>query len=670
MYPDSKLLRSLQHDRVNGTFVIVCGIFGIVDARRSVDAELVRIGNKLQRHRGPDGEGVWVRAAGACPAVAFGHRRLAIIDLSKSAAQPMASADGALHITYNGEIYNYVELMRELKGLGHAFRTASDTEVILAAYAEWGPRCLDRLNGMFAFAIWDERAGELFAARDRFGEKPFHYALDPEHGVFAFSSEIKPLLALPWVDATVDDRSLYRFIAFNELAGSDQTLWRGVRRLPHAHRLRVCMDGAAARLDVSVTPYWSIDLDRTSDVDERTASREFAELFADSVRMRLRSDVPVGSSLSGGLDSSAVVCQIHALGAAAGQQAFTARMEVPELDEGVYVRAVLDRTGVCGHEVWPSAEALRDGFSRACYHLEEPFLSTSQFAQHLVMRLASEHGVTVLLDGQGADELLAGYRAYFLTRYADLADRRRLGALWREWRGFRARRRDAFPLTARMAGSRIAPEIYRLRRRLAPDGDATPTGLGSWFKREWLHEFAGEAASKPPSSSRDALTRKLFADAFGGPLQELLRYGDRNSMAWSREVRQPFLDHRIAEMLFALPPEYKLRNGETKIVMRSGLKDLIPRPILDRQDKLGYQAPLTTWINGALKDWSVALVDHASSVLGERIATGAQERLARDRGVLSERDAAAAFRLATIGETLARMAGVRSDSAAPSTAAV
>ena len=495
----------------------------------------------LMSHRGPDGEGVWARPTDTPPFVALGHRRLAIIDLSAAAAQPMTNDDQTLWLTYNGEIYNYVELMAELEAKGHRFRSHSDAEVVLRAYEEWGVDCLQRFNGMFAFAIWDERKKELFAARDRFGEKPFHFAWDAQRGCFAFASEIKALLALPQVDASIDDRALYRLIAFQEQAGAEQTLWRGVKRLPHAHWLRLSWRGHG--FDLTIRRYWDIDLERTEELSLREAATRFQEIFADSVRLRLRADVPVGSSLSGGLDSSAVVCQIHALGAAGGQKTFSARMEEPELDEGHHISAVLGQTGVEGHEVWPSPYELEALFSKLCYHLEEPFFSTSQFAQHLVMRLASQNGVTVLLDGQGADELLAGYQPYYLTRYADLADRWQLPALWHEWRGFRRRHARSFPLGAKPLAARLFPQVYRSVARNGRSASHSPgSNLGQWWDSAWLAEFVDEPPPELPAARRDKLTRKLYADTMRGGLQELLRYGDRNSMAWSREVRQPFLD--------------------------------------------------------------------------------------------------------------------------------
>lgn len=593
----------------------MCGIAGVVSAGLLPDASLRRTMLTRQGHRGPDGEGEWLRPpAQGQPAVWLGHRRLAIIDLSDAAGQPMAGSDGALRITYNGEIYNYIELMDELTSLGHRFRTHSDTEVILAAYERWGVASLDRLNGMFAFAIWDERRSELFAARDRFGEKPFHYAWNPAAGTFAFASEIKALLVLPDIDASLNEDALCRFITFREMAGTEATIWKGVRRLRHGHWLRVSCDPGGLKLETR--RYWNIALEKENALPLADASKRFAELFRDSVRLRLRSDVPVGTSLSGGLDSSAIVCQIHALGAARDQRTFSARMADPALDEGAHIQTVLQHTGISGAEVWPTAEDLQRSFSAFCYHQEEPCFSTSPFAQYLVMRLASENGVTVLLDGQGADELLAGYTSYFLTRYADLATTRQFLSLFREYRAFERHHGSGFPLSLKALVAKAAPILQRLRRH-HPAADAGPSlDAPSCWNRDWLRSFGGQSRQPlPVDHQRDALTCRLYADALTGPLQELLRYADRNSMAWSREVRQPFLDHRIAEFLFSLPAEFKLAGGETKVIMRHALAGLLPESIRQRQDKIGYRTPLATWLSGNASSWVQERIEHASRQL-------------------------------------------------------
>jgi asparagine synthase (glutamine-hydrolysing) len=391
----------------------------------------------------------------------------------------------------------------------------------------------------------------------------------------------------------LEDEAVYRYVAFGELDGLEQTHWKGIRRLPPAHWLRLRWTGD--RFELRMGRYWDIDLDREEPIDPEMAAQRFRELFSDSIRLRLRSDVPVGTSLSGGLDSSSIVCQIHAQGSAIGQKAFSARMEIPALDEGRHIEAVLAKTGVEGHGVWPMASEFRELFEPVCWTLEEPFLQTSQYCQYLVMRLASEHGVTVLLDGQGADELLAGYRPYFRVRYADLARRWRWIELERERRAFVRRHGTPFPLSLKSA-------IAIASRRV--DADANPRrALIQWFSSDWAREFESVRPLPSRASGRDALTQRLYSDTFGGPLQQLLRYGDRNSMAWSREVRLPFLDHRLAEFLFSLPVRHKLASGETKVVLRRAVRGLIPDSIADRQDKLGYQAPLPTWMAGELATW-------------------------------------------------------------------
>jgi asparagine synthase (glutamine-hydrolysing) len=364
--------------------------------------------------------------------------------------------------------------------------------------------------------------------------------------------------------------------------------------------------------------------------------------------------VPVGSSLSGGLDSSAVVGQIHALGTAGGQRTFTARMDDPALDEGRYVADVVKATGVVGHEVWPSAEELVALFSRLCYHLEEPFIQTSQFAQHLVMRLAAENGVTVLLDGQGADELFAGYTPHFLARYADLAARRHFIDLWRERRAFRNRYDRAFPLTARALVAYALPRGVR-----TPAADARSRivwgEMASWWDRDWLASFDREERPSSGATGRDGLTKRLYHDTMGGELQELLRYGDRNSMAWSREVRQPFLDHRIAEHVFALPPEYKLHLAETKAILRAAVRPLVPRTVFERRDKLGYQAPLATWLRGPLHGWVAERLEQTQADFQGLLAPGARDRFVAECAGLGEAGARSVFSLVTLGESTAAL---------------
>jgi asparagine synthase (glutamine-hydrolysing) len=582
----------------------MCGIVGLLSRGAERRDEAVAHARDLLSHRGPEGDGLWTtELANGRARLTLGHRRLCIIDANERSAQPMlltpggrarpaggdAEAGAQLALTFNGEIYNYVELRTELQALGHGFHTTGDVEVLLLAYAEWGERCVDRLNGMFAFAIWDAEREQLFCARDRFGEKPFHYVLDERRGVFAFGSEVKALIGLGAADGTLDDRAVYRYFRFGEQAGAEQTIWSGVRRLPPAHSALIGFRDAAPWM--STRRYWTLPA-RGRESSDADAIARFQELFADSVRLRLRSDVPVGSSLSGGLDSSSVVCEVSRLGAATGQHAFTASMDELALDETRYAAIITAHTGVIGHTVTPTADALVEEFDRLFFHQEDPFPSTSIFASYLVQRLAREHGVTVLLDGQGADEYLAGYAHYPAAALVDFARRGQLGR-WRLERRALATRTGADPVPPRAA----LLHWWRARRGFASalevDG---PRDVG--FLED---DFARAHAEEGPRTVRlddGMLGTRLRADLLEGHLQELLRYADRNAMAFSRETRLPFLDHRLVEHVMTAPIELSYRDGESKWVLRRAMRGTVPDAVLDRRDKVGFVTPWARWLEG------------------------------------------------------------------------
>ena len=641
----------------------MCGIYGVVSTKKIESPQVTVRALKALAHRGPDGEGFWNRSQDL-PSVTLGHRRLAIIDLSESAAQPMLSPDGLHCLIFNGEIYNYQELRAQLETFGANFHSTSDTEVLLMAYRKWGKDCLERLNGMFSFAVWDETLQELFASRDRFGEKPFFYCYMPESGFFAFASEIKALVAAGLVYPELNDAALSSYVRLGLLDGAEETLYRNVRRLMPGHALRVAFRDD--RLEVRTWRYWSLPLADENAIDLNRASEEFRELFEDSVRLRLRADVPVGTSLSGGLDSSAVVCTIRRLGAAAGQKAFSARMEETSFDEGVYINEVLRHSGVEGYDVMPSHQALQENFGRLCWHMEEPFPATSMFAQFLVMRLAQEHGVTVLLDGQGADELLAGYHGYFRLHYEDLLCLGRFREFISELRSYSELRNGAVPMSWRgILGSFLPPswnQALRNHRR-------TDHAFALWWDSSWLNETANEARDCLELPYRERLDAALRRDALDGELQALLRYGDRNSMAASRELRQPFLDHRLAELAFRLPNQFKIYRGVTKVVLRNAMSGIVPEMILNRVDKLGYQAPQGKWLSGPLKQWVEDRLDTLHTEFKGRIRSKAIDHFRKLQSPLNEwSDARATFRLLTLSECLSQMkenaATLRSDSSA------
>jgi asparagine synthase (glutamine-hydrolysing) len=537
--------------------------------------------------------------------MALGHRRLSILDLSAAGAQPMIASRGRgihrartpdepaeLAIVYNGEIYNYVELRDELSAAGYQFTSSGDTEVLLAAYSHWGDGCLERLNGMFAFAIWDAVRRRLVCARDRFGEKPFYYAFDSRSQRFAFASEVKALIAAGVASPELEPRSVYRFFRFGEQGGVPETVWRDITKLLPARVLVV--DASRSRMVVRERPYWDVAIEEDSSLRLPQASNRFAELFRESVRLRLRSDVPVGTSLSGGLDSSSVLCQIHALGAAAGQKAFTARMDDPSLDESEFVNLVLARTGVPGFSVTPRVETFLEDLDQLAFHQEEPFTSTSVFASFIVHRLAKANGVTVMLDGQGADEYLAGYSHYPAALLASLAGRGEWATWWRERRAFR-----------RVMGIDPVPPRAALRYRLSRGATDVSSRIVinterdvSFLRPSLRAEFQDER-SRVVQITGDALKARLYADLMHGHLQDLLRYADRNSMAFSREVRLPFLDHRLVEFSLSLPSAMLLGGGWTKRVLRAAMGGVVPPEILARREKIGFAAPWGQWWRGA-----------------------------------------------------------------------
>lgn len=583
----------------------MCGIAGILAASRA-NADAVRAMNEAQQHRGPDGAGLWISPDGA---VALGHRRLAIVDLTEGGQQPMLLPERALVITYNGEIYNHVELRERLSGLGHAFRTTSDTEVLLAAYAEWGAECLAELNGMFAFAIWDERRRVLFCARDRFGEKPFYFARALD--AFAFASEVAALALLQGVDLAIDEGVLATAAAEGMvwIDAHERTLLRGVRQLLPAHAMEVRVDGAAVEI-TRAWCYWSADVAARHAYgadDERTAARRLLDLLTDSVRLRLRSDVPVGSCLSGGLDSSAIVALIRRLEPTADLRTFTGRFPGDPLDEGRYAHLMINACRTTPAEVMPSPERFAHEAEDIYHHADFPIGGLSQFAQWCVFHLAKTRGVTVLLDGQGSDEQLGGYGSLIAVAYLhQLARERRPLAYLRERRAWAKSYPVLFSWPRLLLNETPMSRVRPLLRRVT--GRATGA-LPDLFQRSFLEGAHAARPSRPlplgdtgAEGDDHALSRMLWLLSFRAMLSGLLRFGDRLSMAHSREVRLPFCDHRIAEFLFALSPDLIVGRGEVKRVLRLALRGLVPDAIATRP-KQGFVPPQQRWLLGPLQSW-------------------------------------------------------------------
>ncbi len=539
-----------------------------------------------QTHRGPDGEGFW--CAPAPEQVCLGHRRLSILDLTDAGAQPMVDTSGQFVLTYNGEIYNYVEIREELKAIGVVLRSDSDTEVLLEAYKQWGTECLSRFNGMFSFALYDRTKGHLFCARDRYGEKPFLFHRTADR--FAFASEYKALLLDPEIPLEIDEWRLIR-AAHNQSTGLDadrKTVFKAVEQLLPGEAMIVDVRS----LDSRIWRYWEVTPgELRGGADEREVFAEFRELLIDSVRLRLRSDVPVGSCLSGGLDSSAIVCIVRRLlGDDAPYNTFTGRFPGTAADEWQYARQVIDQTGVISHVTEPTVERFLEDLPAFVWYNELPVGSSSQFAQWCVFQLAKKHDVTVLLDGQGADEALGGYEQYFRFYVDALRERGDHKRMRRELPQIRAR----YPLALTSSARSIRDRLPFRMRHLLSNRFGMGTSLLYGLKPAVARAIAREN-TLPSKPGFNPLANALEQDSFGRYLTTLLRYGDRNSMAHSREVRLPFCDHRIAEFVFSLPPHLVMGEIQTKRLLRESMVGVLPEGIRTRWNKQGFRPPQDLW---------------------------------------------------------------------------
>ncbi len=610
----------------------MCGICGIFDVQRRV-LPIAQM-NEAQRHRGPDDEGYifintwtnsWQVAGGdesasalRIPAhqsidpmafdLALASRRLAILDLSPAGHMPMCYGDNELWITYNGEIFNYCELRDDLRALGHRFRSDSDTEVILAAYAEWGVDCLRYFNGMFAFALWDGQARRLFCARDRFGIKPFYYHWDGE--LLLFASELKSLLQHPAAPRRPDDQAVFDYLALGVSDHSERTFFAGIQTLRPGDFL--LLDVAQQRLQLD--SWWTVEInpsiESSSPAEQRRLYQEFAEVLEDAIRIRLRSDVPVGTALSGGLDSSTVVILANRLLideavipralVGAHQKTFTARNREAEIDEHYYSRLIIEQTGAEEHLIYPDGAALWQEFENFVWFLDEPVNSTSQYAQWNVMRLAKQNNVTVLLDGQGGDEIFAGYYSYYPPY---------LGQIYQQ-QGFLPAARAVYDVS-RIGGApvmdmliedtvqRLPWRVQQMVNKFRPPLDL-PGGGGSGMQEWQLQpEFIQrnwERRWQPQNVDANGLVGVLHQDLTSTNLPKLLRYEDRISMAFSLETRLPFLDNRLVDMVFALPLNYRIHRGWSKWILRRAMSNVLPKEICWRRNKLGFPTPEKRWL--------------------------------------------------------------------------
>jgi asparagine synthase (glutamine-hydrolysing) len=564
----------------------MCGFAVMVCHGRDINPELLADMRDALAHRGPDAAASWIKKG-----VGLGFRRLSIIDLTERADQPMTTADGRYVIVFNGEIYNYLELRDELRAEGAVFRTESDTEVLLAALERWKDAALTRLNGMFAFALWDCATQELLVARDRFGEKPLFMTALPDGGI-ALAFEMKALLRNPDVSDATDLEILGAYTQGRYFESGRDTLFKAIKRVPAATAIRFDRSGKEIRRWRYWTPdYTAVD----ARIDEPTAIQRFHDLLQRSVRMRLRADVPVGSSLSGGLDSSLIVGMMaqERDGRNFEQNTFSARFhDDPILSEGEYIDIVAQATRVNVHSVEPDPQQLIEESQRLHWYQEEPFLSASIYLQWCVARLAKQNDTTVLLDGQGADELLGGYQFYYRPYQLDLLDKGLDAKLESETQLFNSRLQHAANRfgadSARRFNAKVAYPLQDL------DGLAPLTNLmGPTPYPEGV-----------PASGPGLRIRQILAEALQwNSLPSLLRYADRNAMAHSREPRLPYLDYDLVDFCIGLPEQMLFSRGWQKYVQRMAARNYVPHEVRWRADKVGYAAPLDVWMRGPLKEW-------------------------------------------------------------------
>ncbi len=604
----------------------MCGIAGIIGGKASgINAEKMhRDMLRLMRHRGPDGEGQWSAENGP---VWLGHRRLAIID-PEGGQQPLDNEDGSIWLTFNGCIYNYQELAQTLARKGHRFKTHTDSEVIVHAYEEWGEECIDKFIGMFAFAIWDGRKKKLFCARDRLGIKPFYYWMGG--GSFVFASEIKALLVIGLFRPESNRYALSEYLTFQAPLG-EKTLFKGVYRLLPGHTMTVDASGEI----ISKKKYWDLEfsIDRGHALDYQVDHLRL--LLSDAVKIRLRSDVPLGAHLSGGLDSSAIVALASELndGTEALQTFSGGFSHGKEFDETFYARLVAERVGARYHEIRPTAEDLISTLPKIIYHLDEPAAGPGVFPQFMVSKLASEN-VKVVLGGQGGDELFAGYARYLVayleeclkgaieetedtaefvatlqTIIPNLTLLKQYKPMLRGFWGkglFDTQDKRYFQLMDRSVGAQeiFHPEFFQNREEI-------------------FDSFKGIFYGSDASSY---LNRMLYFD-LKVHLPALLHIEDRTSMAWGLESRVPLIDHRIAEFIAGVSPVNKFKGGEMKYLFKRAIKNTVPNEILARKDKMGFPVPLHLWFKGPLKDFI------HDTLLSEK---------ARNRGIFKARELEAA----------------------------
>ena len=558
----------------------MCGIFGY---KGYIPEQLAQYCTDTLSHRGPDGAGLWHTQE-----ITLGHRRLSILDLSENARQPMSYADGRYYITFNGEIYNFLEIRSELKANDYPFHSQSDTEVLLAAFVVWGEACLDKLNGMWAFAIWDCQEKVLFLSRDRLGKKPLFYTALP-NGDFAFASEMKALFPLlkevrPNKELVMDTKRIFRY------ENTEECLIEGIKRFPAGHY------GWVKHGSLNLKRWWCT-LDHLVQVPSGYEDQveQFRELFLDACRLRMRSDVPIGTALSGGLDSSATISVLAYLSnhsqsermMESWQHAFVAAFPGTPLDETKYATMVTDHIGIDATIINIDPLKAIDDLDNYFYLFEDLYI-TSPIPFMLTYQAVKSHGISVTLDGHGADELFGGYNFDYIVALRDAGWNLKqayeiVGTLY-----------DGLPKNSKQFAKMPSKSRY----------------VVEYHARRWAKKilrrgtnFVSRDVQHPAWSNLDYLNQQLYISTHETILPTLLRNYDRYSMANSVEIRMPFLDHRILSFAFSLPWSSKIRKGFSKAIIRDALAAYMPTEIAYRKSKIGFNSPIVDWMKGPLKNF-------------------------------------------------------------------
>jgi asparagine synthase (glutamine-hydrolysing) len=550
----------------------MCGIAGYITSS-NVDESVLKEMTKLIHHRGPDGSGHFYSSG-----VALGHTRLSIVDLSNAGHQPLSYMDRYV-ITYNGEVYNHPEIRNELEALGYLFNSETDTEVILAAFDNWGVNCLKKFNGMWAFVIYDKKDEIFFISRDRFGIKPLYYYRDSND--FVFASEIKSILVNPLVKSTPNEKYLEQYLLNGPKEYSLETAFDGILRFPVASYFL----GSAEELndEFKVNTFWDFNSNLKEEMFSEDKAKKYAETYyeilSDAVRLRLRADVRVGSALSGGLDSSSIVYlvnkQLKLLGKTELQETFSSVYKAEgttDCDESEFIDLVAKNLNVNSHQIEPKAEDLPSKHKKVIYHMENPPEGTCMSAWH-TFQLVKEVGVKVTLDGQGADEQLAGYLDYVMTYLVSL----KLLDFYKEFIYF--------------------IKIPGIKKRLIF------SGIMAHFKAIFGKKLLKASIKRLNGVSFYTNLNEQLEESTKGNLVNLIHYADHTSMAHGIESRMPFMDYRLIEFLSSIPAAYKMHHGWTKYIARLAFDGKLPDEIVWRKDKMGWPIPEKFWFLGPLRSW-------------------------------------------------------------------